>query len=239
MSEILEHAWAAEPHEVQAILAGRQLQFRRPVEGVRLFGEDYDRRWYPHAIPPYQDDLEWRWYEGPPHGPSCYHFAVCPWGKPGDRVWVGEAFTRGVIPTHADGAPNIKRGPAGIPQGQYEGYQQAAWYGGDPDPWGWFTEREPTAAADMPRWASRLLLEIESVRVERLHDMKDKAALAEGVEVVGGGRYALGAPGLKPQGSVLDAYRTLHAHQYGPERWALNEWYWVVKFRVVERPVTI
>lgn len=80
----------------------------------------------------------------------------------------------------------------------------------------------------MPRWASRILLEIESIRVERLNDCSEADALAEGsqhpslVPIVGAGW------------SSRDMYARLWEHINGAGSWAANPWVWVVEFKRVQ-----
>lgn len=68
----------------------------------------------------------------------------------------------------------------------------------------------------MPRWASRLALAVESVRVERLHDIDDAGARAEGV-------------------ADREAYRALWSDINGAESWDANPWVWVVGFSRVQK----
>ena len=74
----------------------------------------------------------------------------------------------------------------------------------------------------MPRWASRILLEITSVRVERLRSMSQDDARAEGVIAASGPMEA----GL--------AFRELWDSIYGEDSWRDNPWVWVVEFKRVE-----
>jgi hypothetical protein len=66
-------------------------------------------------------------------------------------------------------------------------------------------------SSHMPRWASRLTLAVEAVRVERLHDIDDAGARAEGV-------------------ADREAYRALWCNISGAESWDANPWVWVVVF---------
>lgn len=79
----------------------------------------------------------------------------------------------------------------------------------------------------MPRWASRITLEVTSVRVERLQDISEADAIAEGI-----GQEAVAAfqrSGVdRPAGF---AYRDLWEQINGPGSWDANPWVWVVEFR--------
>ena len=87
----------------------------------------------------------------------------------------------------------------------------------------------------MPRAASRITLEIVSVRVERLQDISEEDAKAEGIET--------GPYGFKLYGKELErldqwakddarfAYKTLWESINGPDSWANNPWVWVITFK--------
>jgi len=142
----------------------------------------------------------------------------CPYGQPGDRLWVREAWQ------HA----NHPLGP----------YQRGTpvYYRADylDDPHGPDGERSSEGgyrtwrpSIHMPRSACRLVLEITAVRVERLQDISETDALAEGIE-----EWALGA--LSPEGRQADPteqFRWLWGSINGPGSWYANPWVWVVKFR--------
>ncbi|EAQ2729811.1 hypothetical protein ACFFVY_003455, partial [Salmonella enterica] len=81
-----------------------------------------------------------------------------------------------------------------------------------------------TPSIHMPRWASRITLEITDVRVERLNDIRECDAKAEGGQtectLIGDKYY----PG----------FRSLWKSIYGEESWAANPWVWVIEFKRVE-----
>lgn len=84
----------------------------------------------------------------------------------------------------------------------------------------------------MPRWASRVLLEITSVRVERLQGISDADAIAEGIGLTPG---AAGVPMTTPPGETMPRamYRELWESLYGAESWAANPWLWAIEFKRV------
>lgn len=144
----------------------------------------------------------------------------CPYGSAGSRLWVREAFAR----DYFSATPYL-------PPEQRHGYR-ADWTQRAAD-----TAPEPkwTPSIHMPRWASRLTLEVTGVRVERLQDISEEDARAEGIVESGT------APGwFKPKadGSFADpargAFQLLWESINGAESWAANPWVWVVEFRRVE-----
>ncbi|MDO4705741.1 MAG: hypothetical protein Q4A98_05985 [Comamonadaceae bacterium] len=101
----------------------------------------------------------------------------------------------------------------------------------------------------MPRWASRILLEVTGVRVQRLQDISEEEAIAEGLKTLskdGGRTWKSGLPdrdGL-PDGDGWPwrewekdprrAYKRLWEFIHGPKSWDQNPWVWVIEFRRVE-----
>ena len=77
----------------------------------------------------------------------------------------------------------------------------------------------------MPRWASRILLEITNVRVERLQDISEEDAIAEGAEWA-----ACGAPQI---GSHKAGYAQLWESINGAGSWEQNPWVWVISFKMM------
>ena len=131
----------------------------------------------------------------------------CPFGDVGDRIWVRETWAEA-----GASAPNLKLYRANYPEhlpSHYENVPPA-------------NEIRWTPSIHMPRWASRILLEITGVRVERLRSMSQDDARAEGVIAASGPMEA----GL--------AFRELWDSIYGEESWKANPWVWVIEFKRVE-----
>ncbi len=142
---------------------------------------------------------------------------ISPYGQSGDHLWVRETWSPGYV---FDGWP-----PREIPDDAPIHY----WADGNP-PAVWDVTK-PKPSIFMPRWASRITLEVVSVRVERLQEITDMDAIAEGVHQVGG----IDRTGLTTGETVLE-FRTLWdsinaARGYG---WDSNPWVWVVEFKKVE-----
>lgn len=151
----------------------------------------------------------------------------CPYGAAGDRLWVKETFFH--VTPHRD-APLFSAVTADFI------------YRADYD------YREPSRkvigchhgrpSIFMTRAASRILLEIVSVRIERLNDITQADARAEGVETVPN-FFALGCRGgwkdYRGQETAVisprSSYCTLWESINGVGSWASNPWVWVVEFR--------
>lgn len=80
---------------------------------------------------------------------------------------------------------------------------------------------------NMPRWASRITLEITDVRVERLHSISEGDAQAEGVQPA---CYEITPPEAAYRVSFGEVWRGI----YGEESWAANPWVWVIEFKRIE-----
>ncbi|HFL4765532.1 TPA: hypothetical protein ACG33R_001158 [Escherichia coli] len=102
----------------------------------------------------------------------------------------------------------------------------------------WPEEGRWRPSIHMPRWASRITLEITGVRVERLQSISDEDVDAEGFA----GDYPTSAlPALFPGEpsdwshlSMRDCYGVLWKSIYGEESWQSNPWVWVIEFKRIE-----
>lgn len=142
----------------------------------------------------------------------------CPYGKPGDRLWGREAFA--IVPRTAyacsDGVQQTLR-----PDDPYE-HDAAIYREGWCRSTGGFKWRP---SIHMPRWASRILLEIVSVRVERLQDISEADAESEGVD------FLRHIPDADETLTARQLYECLWEYINGPGSWAANPWVWVVEFK--------
>ncbi|EML4684956.1 hypothetical protein R0C75_002121, partial [Citrobacter amalonaticus] len=126
----------------------------------------------------------------------------CPYGDVGDRIWVRETFSP--VPDHEE--------PAGC---------SALLYAADGNgPYGKWVP-----SIHMPRWASRLTLEITGVRVERLRDLSEDDAKSEGITPP--------SCGVLPGWEYRINFRDLWMSIYGADNWEANPWVWVIEFKVV------
>lgn len=190
---------------VRALLAGSKTQTRRAVKF---------KPW--HQIEERDDGSPWPWmWDGER---DADHWLPCPYGAAGDRLWVRESFR---LCAEADATP---------PRDTDAAYR--VWYEADAPHQPGFGKLRP--GMFMPRWASRLVLTLESVRVERLNDISEADALAEGVtpkwEPGCSGRLmeAFSGFSFRPGAS---AYADLWEQINGPGSWSANPWVWVVSFR--------
>jgi hypothetical protein len=141
---------------VREILAGRKTQTRRPVKPD-----------------PWLDKAGWWFWNGPGPGIASWRdgeppgiLPRCPYGAPGDRLWVRETLRRG----------------------KWDGSDDAVFYAADGEPaWDvtrpatWVWKRPALPSIYMPRGLSRLTLDVVAVGVERLASIVDLDAEKEGV----------------------------------------------------------
>ncbi|EBB9389300.1 hypothetical protein V6183_17320 [Enterobacter hormaechei] len=172
----------------------------------------------------------------------------CPYGDVGDRIWVRETWWQ-----------------AGQSHARYPDDDEYGWYGsrrilfaadGNPpnEPndhypnglgGGKFSAAKPNhlwrkrPSIHMPRWASRILLEITDVRVERLNSISETDAEAEGIDMEAlfdsqdcydciAGHNMTGRP------TATGAFKYLWETIYGSDSWQTNPWVWVIEFKRIE-----
>jgi hypothetical protein len=158
----------------------------------------------------------------------------CPHGQTGDRLWVRETW----YCDHFE----VQKGPYLQPadmhdldQSREDGELVYAADGLAP-----YEQEQPTwkPSIHMPRWASRILLEITEVRVERLQDISEDQAKAEGVRRMRDGSdtwVSREGPGdlVTPWPTAKEAFSDLWNSINGPHAWQSNPWVWVVEFKRV------
>lgn len=193
---------------VRALLAGTKTQTRRVVKPQ------------PRRVDggvPFGDAPAWA------HAEPGSAMMRCPYGKPGDWLWVKETWR--TARSLDNKSPNAMgemcidagyRKPWAPLAYEADGHRNTEWRGfemaGDAEP------GKTRVSIHMPRWASRITLEITSVRVERLQDISEADAIAEGVYT-------------DPASPAYDAYAQLWDEINGPGSWAANPWVWVLEFR--------
>ncbi|EMC9819568.1 hypothetical protein VO438_000452 [Klebsiella aerogenes] len=206
---------------VRALLSGRKTQTRRPVKfpvrdknfGCELAGNEL------------AGEL------------SAGNYLNSAYGKPGDHIWVRETFScignedghlvdaKGNLCTREE-AQRIYRASA---------IQKPNNYGLWSSPDGFDFEGAWTPSIHMPRWASRILLEIIDVRVERLREISQADAEAEGVGKLKKGFWKNYQPGWTEfQLTARGSFATLWKSIYGDESWYADPWVWVIEFKRIE-----
>lgn len=195
---------------VQAILAGRKTQTRRVVK-------------FPSYAPNPDDHNVW-WCAG--HWQDGDEIIKCPYGQPGDRLYVRETIRRLHWGPYAG-----KRTCDSFVMIHYlaDRFSRMVDY---PD------EREPRAselkypkvisARYMPKWASRIMLEITGIRAERIQEITEEDAIAEGApnhpgQFINGNKDAL----------VRFAYFWNSLNAKPGFGWEQNPWVWVIKFKKI------
>ena len=176
-------------------------------------------------------------------------FGQCRWGGKGDRIWVREAFTYFEYQEPAKPRKYVRfedltprQQASTIEQASHIGEDYLVYKGGGamrslsewiyPHPIyehciGRFGKTIP--AIHMPEWACRTWLDLLEVRVERLRDISEDDAKAEGCRP-GDWEYENAEGSL----TCLESFRCLWESIHGPGSWDLNPWVWVLSFRKIE-----
>ncbi|MBW5868612.1 hypothetical protein H0I69_12470 [Yersinia enterocolitica] len=131
----------------------------------------------------------------------------CPLGKPGDQLWVRETWNKhgGLLTYRAD----------------HDWIEEMRKATVCPAKW--------VPSIHMPRWASRINLLITGVRVERLNDISEQDARAEGVKAWRGPAEELVGGKL----AFFELWDSIYGQKEG-ENWQANPWVWVINFERME-----
>lgn len=194
---------------VRAILDGRKTETRRIVKPQPV-------GWVPRQIlcEWYEPIVVRRGIQEP--GDPVFGFASedegwkCPYGAPGDRLWVRESFCQ-LEPEHWIGDQRFAYKANCDADGERcrRDYVNAGY------PYKW------KPSIHMPRRACRITLEVTGVCVERLQCITNESARAEGFEPT-------------ERASESDAFHNLWDEINGPDSWHENPWVWVVKFKLID-----
>ena len=216
---------------VRAILDGRKTQTRRPIKWKQTRFTEIGER---------EDGSKWPWSEDAEH--ACDFWHPCPFGAVGDRIWVREAYR---FPASLDDVSPTGVGEMAVATGYRKPWAPTFYEFTGTFSDGWKGFETPPKVSDagklrpsihMPRWASRILLEITDVRVERLNAISEEDARAEGI--IDGGCLNCGEPEpcgcANPEPDATDAFAYLWQSIYGQENWNANPWVWVISFERVE-----
>ncbi|URG50594.1 hypothetical protein IG609_008900 [Pectobacterium quasiaquaticum] len=201
---------------VRAILPGQKTQTRRVVANVSPDNCLVLRKptktkngVYTHVLDAPQHDL-------------------CPFGKVGDRLWVRETFNGFWLDDDA-----IQEIKDGISKASDLCDYRSDYPDSSQPVGGW------TPSIHMPRWASRITLEITGVRVERLNDISEEDCWSEGIDEVDGRfeNIEIIDMALKIGCCAEDAKPTfalLWQSIYGEESWDANPWVWAITFKRIK-----
>lgn len=192
---------------IAALLSDLKTQTRRIIqpqprlEAVNL-GHKWDKVWAYDPGPKYD-------YLIPVGNREMLDF--CPYGQPGDRLWVRETFAP-LYCNHEDEEPEFAYRADRQPSDS--AYERIAWI----------------PSIHMPRWASRLTLEICSIRVERLHEITTRDIEQEGVRFNGGNPHAFRSENMRIM--FRDIWDEINSPRGFP--FSSNPWVWVIEFRRIE-----
>lgn len=238
MTKIIERGMIFNSDMVRAILDGRKTQTRRVMKPQ------------PDSCPPPRGGHWWpsnkhrtmlHVEEALQNSEGIWEGIVgdaCPFGDVGDRIWVRETWAEA-----GASAPDLKlyraNYPAHVPT-HYENVPPAE-------------DVRWTPSIHMPRWASRIVLEITGVRVERLNSISDADCIAEGIIPVPKDRdddhqfwrdYRLSGDGTfcvhSPRESFASLWKSVRGKSFeqeedtGPGSWHANPWVWVIEFKRIE-----
>lgn len=219
---------------VRALLEGRKTQTRRIMKRQPAYPESWESSRF--VLEDGGINAYYPWFPAP------WKRLHCPYGFPGDRLWVKETWTgawyEGVNDMHlsfaADGGEGCVAAPA-----FYTLPKAAA------KPQGW------VSPLFMPRWASRITLEITDVRVQRLQDISEEDTIAEGcerckvteqdiedIQISDAAPHIkelariFGAGTITAYGKFAELWNSINRKRgYG---WGVNPWVWAVSFKRVE-----
>lgn len=227
--------------EVRAVLSGQKAQARRIVKPQPAHSCRYEMNG--------AGDKALHLADGPRGGAShvrktlyvpvkatsADHRLPCPFGAPGDHLWCRETFALEHLGEDGERVVwKADRAALWLSDGEKPHYLES-----DYKPARW------TPAVQMPRRLSRIMLEVTGVRVQRLQDISEEDAKAEGLKVTG--------PTVNQAGEVIDdrpGYLGYGSLWHDPRRafeaiwdsingksapWSSNPWVWVLEFKRVEQ----
>ena len=242
---IKEHPIIFSPAMVRAILDGTKSQTRRIMKPQPFMQPILARHLAKRGWPEwYTEDSLWRKF--------------CPYGSIGKKLWVRESWRIGAwneddeqiaVDYIADGY--CRKEWLDVPLDERDMFNRfwiqssddAAKSSIKPDGEGkyhWEPGQSPCRtrpSIHMPRWASRILLEITNIRIERLQSISSSDAEAEGIEHLCGmwrDYHSVQHAQIK----AVDSYRTLWESINGKGSWDINPFVWCISFRRIDRNIT-
>ncbi len=194
---------------IRAILDGRKSQTRRAMKPQPDAVHDGEPYWF---IGGYRTRMD------------ANNPLVCPYGFPGSRLWVRETCRAEELPSGLDGVRYLADDcfiPIENTEAASDAWLSLAAYG---QRIGGHHKCRNVPSIHMPRWASRITLEITGIRVEQLQDISEADAMAEGID-----------PKFPQDEQWANAARMRFADIWesinGQGSWDTNPLVWVVEFR--------
>lgn len=193
---------------VRAILDGRKTQTRRIVKPQPEFGIN----------PCHYSKTGWAETDESLKGCLCWKTVKCPYGFPGERIWVRETWAASNSYDSYNGALSVHVHNVAYKAGggfQFEFGERGKW----------------RPSIHMPRWASRITLEVTDVRGQRLQDISEEDAIAEGCErefTPDGSDYGCGLT------TAVENFALLWNSINGDGSWETNPWVWCLTFNKLE-----
>ena len=194
---------------VRAILEGRKTVTRRVVKGMPQSPLDDGAYFDAYAGGPF-----WNWWL--PDNRCMLPQIKCPYGQPGDRLWVKETWA---APPYLDDTK-----PRDMPD------DARIYYVADGE-LGLANCNKHRPCLFMQKRFSRITLEIAEVRVERLQDITTNDIRAEGVD----DRRTNPKMGKRHDASMRMAWEQLWFSINGPDSWKANPWVWVIQSRRIDQ----
>lgn len=230
-ANIRERSMCFTAPDVRALLAETKTQTRpivkpQPITGLTKSDATDDGRPYwidrtkPQPMPPLTCGDQYVM-------PSTPLRVFCPYGQPGDRLWVRETWKfLGTDMNRHGRTHSVQDGVVTYPADGSKRTITTDWQNVEV----WMTRKSAVRPSiHMPRWVSRISLQITDVRVQRLQDISEEDAEAEGAspEAVG-----------KPDGSFagvscIPDYRAIWNEIRGAGSWDANPWVWAISFKRV------
>lgn len=208
---------------VRALLDGTKTQTRRVVKhrSPQLWQEPYYPTGKVRADLPTQPGafMEFRsrlWDEPAYQGSTASFLIPCPYGMPGERLWVREA---------------IRLFPDQGPGSWIESFYDADGTITKADAWPW--KRNYLPPMHCPRGLSRIDLEVTGVRVERLQDISEADAIAEGIDTKA--MFPWRPDEILSTNANVSRYAVLWESINGAGSWDANPWVWVVAFKTITK----
>lgn len=203
---------------VRAVLGGSKTQTRRMMKHQPPFDEQLltrlfhttviDRNGYyqpgKEVFGAYTTDGEWT--------------STCPYGEVGDQLWVRETWR--TDDSLNDKSPSMFSNWPVKYEADGKELAHGAFFGN--------TNGKTRVSIHMPRWASRITLEITKIRAERLQDITEENARAEGAS---GGYGAI--PNYQHSATPLEHFK--HIWEATGGDWGGNPWVWVIEFKRVQK----